>query len=89
MEIIITTQRNYQENDYKLQAPLVLHRCKELKYLPRVGEYITFWDGWATETVKEVWNNIDDNTVTIVLHTIAFHELRKEVQRLKVKQYGE
>lgn len=86
MEILIRTKRDYSIHHIE-GTPVVLHRCEHLSYIPRVGDFINVWGGWASHRVEEVWYCVEKDSMTIVLDTLPCDEFKEQVEKLGVKQY--
>ena len=85
VKALITTRKDYKT--WESKPSIILFRGK-LKYIPRVGEYVTLWDGWCAQIVYEVWHSIYDNSATIVLDTVDdSNEYLNEATKRKIKQW--
>ena len=43
--------------------------CGEVAAIPRVGERLSFWDGWCSEAVRSVDHDLCSGVIEVVLVT--------------------
>ena len=75
MIVEVRTRRDYRSVE-PIRPQILFNGEWPLDYIPRVGEYLTLWKGWASHTVKEVWHCAHDKSVEIVLDVYPCKEFK-------------
>lgn len=83
---VIRTRIDYTKGIEPIYPQRLFSGTWPLTFLPRKGDLVTIWDGWVSHRVYEVWHNISDNTVDIVLDVLPCDEFAKEIEKRKIRQ---